>query len=179
MGIEEFVMDDGSRGASGAVLDQPDSSKMVDAVRRYRGLSEENRQDFDEMFEELARVRGTEDERGTILYMVRLLYPEELEGCYELDEADAKIKGLDLTDSGVSQDYQKWIKYVSGKIRVTRKAKGLTQAELAAASGLPQPHISKLENGIHSPSHLTLQKLAKALGVTVGHFDPTFPTRES
>ncbi len=32
-------------------------------------------------------------------------------------------------------------------LRTTRKAKGLSQRELSAKSGVPQGHISKIENG--------------------------------
>jgi len=68
---------------------------------------------------------------------------------------------------------QKWIDYVSDKIRAYRKTAGLTQEELAEKSGLPQSHISRLESGKHSPSRLTLEKLGAALGVSVREFDPS------
>jgi transcriptional regulator with XRE-family HTH domain len=47
----------------------------------------------------------------------------------------------------------------------------LTQEQLAAKSGLPQSHISRIENAKHSPSLATLQKIAAALGVPVERFD--------
>jgi transcriptional regulator with XRE-family HTH domain len=50
---------------------------------------------------------------------------------------------------------------------------GWTQEQLAAESGLPQSHISRLEAGKHSPSRATLEKIAKALGVDVAVFDPS------
>jgi transcriptional regulator with XRE-family HTH domain len=47
-----------------------------------------------------------------------------------------------------------------------RTKRGLTQAELAAASGVPERTISRLESGAHKkPQSETVRKLAKALGV--------------
>jgi DNA-binding XRE family transcriptional regulator len=45
---------------------------------------------------------------------------------------------------------------------------GLTQKALCEASGLPQPHISRLENGkVPNPDGATLQRLAAAMGVSM------------
>ncbi|OHB75234.1 MAG: hypothetical protein A2W31_11590 [Planctomycetes bacterium RBG_16_64_10] len=65
--------------------------------------------------------------------------------------------------------------FVSAKIRDCRKAAGLTQQQLEEKTGLPQSHISRLENGEHSPSHATLEKIAKALNMPVTMFDPCAP----
>lgn len=47
-----------------------------------------------------------------------------------------------------------------------RMKKGWSQKALCDASGLPQPHLSRLENGkVPSPDLSTLNKLAQALGV--------------
>lgn len=49
-----------------------------------------------------------------------------------------------------------------------RLAKGLSQKALCEACGLPQPHVSRLENGkVPNPDAATLQRLAKALGVSM------------
>ena len=52
-------------------------------------------------------------------------------------------------------------------LRVIRKQKGLTQAQLSAASGVNRVCIAKYETGISVPSLKTAEKLADALGVTV------------
>jgi transcriptional regulator with XRE-family HTH domain len=47
-----------------------------------------------------------------------------------------------------------------------RTAKGLTQAELAEASGVPERTIRRIETGENEkPQSETVRKLAKALGV--------------
>jgi transcriptional regulator with XRE-family HTH domain len=57
------------------------------------------------------------------------------------------------------------------RIKDLRVNAHLTQEELAELSGLPQSHISRLESGKHSPSRITLEKLAQALNVGVEAFD--------
>jgi len=50
-----------------------------------------------------------------------------------------------------------------------RTASGLTQADLAARVGTTQSAIARLESGtpIHSPSIVTLQRYARAMGYRV------------
>jgi transcriptional regulator with XRE-family HTH domain len=66
-----------------------------------------------------------------------------------------------------------WIAFVSRRITDERQAAGLTQAQLAEKSGLPQSHISRLESGKHSPSRATIEKIAAALGKPLSAFDPS------
>ena len=48
-----------------------------------------------------------------------------------------------------------------------REKASLSQRELAKISGVMQAEISKIEQGRGNPTLLTLQKLAKSLGVTI------------
>lgn len=66
-----------------------------------------------------------------------------------------------------------WTTWVSKRIRDARAKVNLTQEELAGKTGLPQSHISRIETGMHSPSRGTLEKIAKALGMPLKHFDPS------
>jgi transcriptional regulator with XRE-family HTH domain len=54
---------------------------------------------------------------------------------------------------------------VARNVRRLRKAKGLSQAELATDAGLHQHHVSEIENGQHDLRLRTIDKLARALGV--------------
>lgn len=47
-----------------------------------------------------------------------------------------------------------------------RKAKGITQRELAKKLGVAQPTITQYETGARKPDIVTLKKLAKILGCT-------------
>src|SRR5207248_1925289 len=53
-------------------------------------------------------------------------------------------------------------------IRARREARGLSQAELAARTGLAPAYISRIERGaVVRPRRATLQKLGSALGFRV------------
>lgn len=51
------------------------------------------------------------------------------------------------------------------RLRELREAKGMTQARLARASGVPQPTISRIEGGTGAIDLGVLEKLANALEV--------------
>lgn len=53
------------------------------------------------------------------------------------------------------------------RLAQARRAKGLTQAELAAKSGVHRVTIARLERGKGSPNAKTLKRLAAALGVSL------------
>ena len=56
------------------------------------------------------------------------------------------------------------------RLREVREAAGLTQLQLAAASGLTHEAISNLETGKRAPQAATVQALARALGVEPERF---------
>ena len=57
-----------------------------------------------------------------------------------------------------------------------RRAKGLTQEQVAERSGFTQQYISGLENGQRNPTIVTLFELASALGIS--HVDLVMPDDE-
>ena len=50
-------------------------------------------------------------------------------------------------------------------IRAERHAAGLSQSQLARASGVPQPNLAAYENGRRSPSPEVLERIKRALSV--------------
>ncbi|MCX7804554.1 MAG: LexA family transcriptional regulator [Planctomycetota bacterium] len=52
-------------------------------------------------------------------------------------------------------------------IYALRKEKGMRQSELASLTGLKQPNLSRIENGLVEPRQSTLEKIARALGMDV------------
>ena len=50
------------------------------------------------------------------------------------------------------------------RMRAERKARNLTQAELARETGLTQQYIAKIEKGLTSPRPKTLRKIKSSLG---------------
>ncbi len=49
------------------------------------------------------------------------------------------------------------------RLKTARLEKGLTQTELGNKLGLPQSHISKIEQGVSSPQLSTLSDMARVL----------------
>ena len=70
---------------------------------------------------------------------------------------------LDLADGDAARG-------VGQEVRDLRKLKRMTIPELAAQSGLSTGFISQMERGISSPSVDALQKVARALGVSISWF---------
>lgn len=56
------------------------------------------------------------------------------------------------------------------RLREIRERRGLTQMELSQLAGVSQSIISNIENGCVSPTVRVLQKLARALDVSVIEF---------
>ena len=59
---------------------------------------------------------------------------------------------------------------IGRQVHVYRKQLGLTISELADAAGLSLGMMSKIENGMTSPSLTTLQQLSNALSVPISDF---------
>lgn len=53
------------------------------------------------------------------------------------------------------------------KLGAIRKARGMTQAELASKSGVPRISIARYEKGRIDPTTAVAKKIADTLGVTV------------
>ena len=53
------------------------------------------------------------------------------------------------------------------RIREARRALGMTQLDLATATGIRRPNVARLERGGNTPTIETLQRVARALGVSV------------
>jgi DNA-binding XRE family transcriptional regulator len=58
---------------------------------------------------------------------------------------------------------------VGATIRKLREAKGMTQEELADAVGMMRNNISRIEASKHRPTLETMERIAKALKVSVAH----------
>lgn len=61
------------------------------------------------------------------------------------------------------------LKALGTRIRLLRREKDFTQSELAEKCSLSNNFIALLERGRGAPSIETLEKLARALGVSIAH----------
>ena len=59
-------------------------------------------------------------------------------------------------------------------LRIARRARGMTQAELGTAAGVSRPQISAIESGLANPGMATVMRLLRALdcSLTVVPADP-------
>ncbi|ARJ66461.1 transcriptional regulator [Magnetospirillum sp. ME-1] len=57
-------------------------------------------------------------------------------------------------------------KLVGRNVRRARQEKGLTQEQLADASGFTQQYLSELETGRRNPTIVSLYEIASALGIS-------------
>src|ERR1700719_2498599 len=92
---------------------------------------------------------------------------------------DGKTQPAVLVDEGLSDP--EGLASIGYKIRDLRRAKKLTLARIAAATGLSIGHLSQVERGISAPSVRHLQQIAAALGVRIGWFfdgDDPVPSAE-
>ena len=84
---------------------------------------------------------------------------------------EAGRTGLTQDPHRVAEPREKVLEVAIGReARALRRRKGLTVAELAQAAGLSIGMLSKIENGLTSPSLTTLQTLAHALSVPLTAF---------
>jgi DNA-binding XRE family transcriptional regulator len=67
---------------------------------------------------------------------------------------------------GISTSRSATLPELGRNLRRVRTAAGLTQTALAKRAGLNRSYVSDLEAGQRNPTAVTLQRLAKVLGVT-------------
>ncbi len=69
---------------------------------------------------------------------------------------------------------------VGSAVRAARRRAGVSQSELAERAGTSQPSIARLEKGQVSPTVITLDRIARALGADlVIDFEPQAAQRYS
>jgi len=62
---------------------------------------------------------------------------------------------------------------VGSTVRAARRRAGMSQVELAELTGSTQPSVARLEKGLVSPTVITLDRIARALGTElVIDFEP-------
>lgn len=102
--------------------------------------------------------------------------PEILQSIVELLLPDEHVGGIDTSPPPIDPERREKLdksrRYIGSQIRLHREAAGLTQEALARKAKLPQSHICRLERGKHVPSHLTIDRVAKALKISPALIDP-------
>lgn len=137
-------------------LEQVLRSLLPDAFKR---MSCEQVSDFCELFQQYA---GSQDPE-VLDTMVEFLVPPTL-GKSVVFSADVQ--------PGAAEQVDRFQSRIGAALKKLRLERGMSQEELAQKAGLKQSHVSRLEAGVHTPSDLTIQRLANALGVSPTALDP-------
>ena len=146
-----------------SVLENPVALAMAVLANRIHNLPKEDKDDLFELTKAFFEAGSKEESESAARGMREIL-----------EQAPSTIRRVEPVD-GPGDELRNWVDWTSAKIKSLRKAAGLTQDELGKKAGLPQSHICRLENGEHSPSFTTLEKIARALGVAVSVLDPSAP----
>lgn len=75
-------------------------------------------------------------------------------------------------ESPEAKKARQWFLEMGRRIYKLRKAKRLRQVDVAEKTGLSQGAVSRIERGLLAPTSVTVEKIAKALGVPPGKIDP-------
>jgi predicted transcriptional regulator len=142
----------------------PDDVIVTWLLKRFKELPSESLKDIVLLMEMITNPQTPAQDRDEIYTTIReILFPQLIGNIVTENPASEHIP----------QKASKRIHWIGMKVRKYREEKNWTQQELAEKSGLQQAQISRLEAGVHSPSHKTLEKIAKALNITVGDIDPS------
>ena len=123
------------------------------------------------------------EDRAAVIELLQILDSNDCEEPGEVREAitellfpESLLEGpaIEEVDDATKRRVEGYRKEVGREIRKARRAAHLTQEQLASAARLPQSHISRLEQGKHVPTYLTIERLAEALGVRSIDLDPGF-----
>lgn len=131
-------------------------------VERIQSLPKADRDDLFELIQGLRKPNSPEELEEILATMEEILAQSPLRMSDSPGRIVSETAGL-----------KNWKEFVARKIKELRKSRNLTQDELAEKAGLPQSHLSRLENAQHSASRQTIKKLAKALGVPISELDPS------
>lgn len=133
-------------------------------MNKIASLPKESIADLAQLALELTQCKNRE-EYGEIVETIREVMFPELVGKVVTGSAGPTLD----TDR-----LERHMVHIGSAIRDRRAALGWTQEALAEKCDLPQSHISRLEAGQHSPTHKTLEKIAKALDCPVDKLDPSY-----
>lgn len=131
---------------------------------RIGRLSPDDCVDFAELIDEIRRQDITDEERDEAVGAMQELLTRAHRPTPQLHRVPQ--------DSHRPAELERWASHVGNAVKALRQEQKLTQAQLAAAAGLPQSHLSRIETAKLSPSSHTIDRLAKALGVEPARIDP-------
>lgn len=138
----------------------PDTIIAAYLMKRMSDLPKESVADLMSLAPEVAQCSSPDEYREIAETIREILFPEILG---EIIRNDVETQ---TTDALKKRSID-----VGARIRKVRQELGMTQEQLAEKSGISQEYISRLENGEHSPSRKTIEKVAAAMNRQARDFD--------
>lgn len=151
----------------------PEQDRIEEALRKITTLVQKHPPEDRALFQKLflmaisAQDKAEAEEAfGTMMEILR-------DNCDDSAEvAMLKMPDIGQEELPKTRKLRAWTDHVAAKIKKLREEKGWTQQKLAEEASLMQSHVCRIEKGVHSPSWKTLDRIAKALNVSVGDIDP-------
>ena len=143
------------------------------AVRRtmnawLASLPKELAEDLKELFSLMSNAANDSERKEIAATITELLYPDTL-----IVELEKKHR-LDSDDQAARNRLTGYRKKVGRTIAKFRQEKGMSQTELGEAVGISARAACADWKQIHAPTHVTIERVAKALGVCPSQIDPGF-----
>ena len=117
------------------------------------------RYDMSTLFSKHPQLRALEDRdlflSGKLVGMLGIIWNDDL---------DISVESIYECGKLVRKEKVQANMLVADAVAEARSRVGLTQAQLAAATGIDQSDISRIERGVGNPSINTLSRIANALG---------------
>ena len=129
-------------------------------IERIESLPPADRDALLELLVGLGKSEEVEEKRGMVRAMEEILAQEPI-----------IVHQMAMDDAPMPNGLKTWSEHVGKQVRELRKKASMNQSELAERAGLDQGHISRIENAEYSATRMTLEKIAGALGVSVGDLE--------
>jgi DNA-binding XRE family transcriptional regulator len=95
--------------------------------------------------------------------------PERVYGAEPLSEKRASLRNVGyLLKMNSNRPPLDPVRQFGLRVEVARLCRGMTQQEASLRSGVPQPHLSRIEQGLVEPGLVTVLRIAQALELDPG-----------
>ena len=133
-----------------------------------KSLPAESARDVTELVQQLVEEDDETVRQEIVDTLQELVFPESV-----IIKARKEFS-LESEDAYVRRRLQNYRRRVGQEIKKLRIKVSMTQEELAERAGIPQSHVSRLETGVHTPTFVTIERLAQALDTSASQLDPGF-----
>jgi hypothetical protein len=157
-------------------MDYINASLFAKCFRAYLECDDDVQEGIKEMAEIIENPESSEDDRALAIHTIaEALFPGDDSGELGIDIKEADRAAAENRPDGLSalEEIEAEESQFSSRLKEFMESKDVTQAQLAERSGVGQPAISMMLARNCRPQRRTVEKLAKALGVSDKDLWPT------